>query len=65
MKNYNSLPIIGFILMAVYRLIFVSALLFEYFNIKLNYIYFNIIKDELNKSDKELGINSSKKRKLI
>ena len=64
-KNYNSLPIIGFILMAVYRLIpCFSSTLSSISNIKSNYIYFNIIKDELSKSDNELEISSPKKEKI-
>ncbi len=64
-KIYNNLPIIGFILMAVYRLIpCFSSTLSSISHIKSNYIYFNIVKDELNKSDKELEVNSSKNEKI-
>lgn len=60
-KFYNSLPIIGFILMAVYRLIpCFSSTLSSISNIKSNFIYFNIIKDELSKADNELEINLPK-----
>ena len=52
--------------MAVYRLIpCFSSTLSSISNIKSNYIYFNIIKDELSKSDNELEISSPKKVKKI
>ena len=64
-KVYNNLPIIGFILMAVYRLIpCFGSTLSSISNLKSNYIFFKIIKDELNKSDNELEVNSSKKEKI-
>tara|TARA_B100000886_G_C20417176_1_gene489765 strand:+ start:523 stop:2223 length:1701 start_codon:yes stop_codon:yes gene_type:complete len=64
-KLYDSLPTIGFILMAVYRLIpCFGSTLSSLSSIRSNFIYFNIILEELNKADNEIEIFSKSNERI-